>query len=139
MAGSYEDQPGYGEIDETANGAAGLVKLDDNGNILWAAVWEGSGYPWLNNMTGTADSGAALIGSVSDSQGFSDMFLVRADANGQASSACPAGALGGQSVFTSLDPGAEVITPTVTTISAGPAGTPTGAGQTATNNVGCNF
>lgn len=139
MAGSYEDQPGYGEIDETANGAAGLVKLDDNGNILWAAVWEGSGYPWLNNMTGTADSGAALIGSVSDSQGFSDMFLVRADANGQASSACPAGALGGQSVFTSLDSGAEVITPTVTAISAGPAGTPTGAGQTATNNVGCSF
>jgi hypothetical protein len=72
---------------ETSSFGAGfndvfIVKLDANGNLLWSKTIGGN-KEWANSIIETKDGGLAIAGRTeSFGAGFSDVFIVKLDVNG---------------------------------------------------------
>lgn len=66
-----------------------LIKIDDNGNLLWEQTYGGSGFDAAENVTLSKDGGFILTGNskstnadVLYNQGENDFWLIKTDANG---------------------------------------------------------
>lgn len=62
---------------------AALIKLDSNGDELWAKSYGGSGHDRCNEFVQLSDGGFALVGGTqSFGAGGNDAYLIRTDTNG---------------------------------------------------------
>jgi hypothetical protein len=60
-----------------------LIKTDAYGNVIWAKTYGGTGDEWAYSVQQTSDGGYIVAGeTTSFGAGYSDIFLVKTDANG---------------------------------------------------------
>jgi hypothetical protein len=90
-----------------AGGDIFLIKTDANGNIIWAKTYGGTDGDGAFSVQQTSDGGYIVAG-LTDSfgAGYSDVFLVKTDANGN---------IGSCSIVQSGSPMVDTVSPTVNT------------------------
>jgi hypothetical protein len=60
-----------------------LIKIDDNGNIIWKRIFDGRGNDEIFCMAKDDDAGYLLAGTTdSDGTGLYDVYLLKTDVNG---------------------------------------------------------
>ena len=90
---------GYGDIF--------LVKTDANGNVQWAKTYGGTSSDWASSVQQTSDGGYIVAGYTSSfGAGWSDIFLIKTDANGN---------IGSCSIVRNVSPRVNTVSPTVDT------------------------
>jgi hypothetical protein len=59
-----------------------VVKLDSNGNVLWARAIAGISSDGHYSIIESSDGGYLVAGSIFDEEGFADIYIVKLDSNG---------------------------------------------------------
>ena len=78
LAGSFTTIPAKGKGGKDIF----LVKVDDLGNMLWAKTFGGSGDETVSVVRETDDGGLIICGT-NTLGGYSSIFLIRTDKNGE--------------------------------------------------------
>jgi len=79
---------GYIVAGETESFGAGdfdvyVIKMDANGNKVWEKTYGGSSYDWTFSIQQTTDGGYVVAGGTySFGAGYSDVYIIKLDANG---------------------------------------------------------
>ncbi|MFZ8835359.1 MAG: T9SS type A sorting domain-containing protein [Candidatus Caldipriscus sp.] len=88
-------------------GGAFLVKTDANGNVIWAKTYGGTNYDDASSVQQTSDGGYIVAGFTdSFGAGWSDIFLIKTDADGN---------IGSCSIVQNANPTVNTVSPTVNT------------------------
>jgi hypothetical protein len=80
-----------------------LIKMDENGNVVWSKTYGGAGFDWAFSVKTTSDGGYAVAGwTTSYGAGSTDVFLVKTDGNGN---------IGSCGIVQSVTPSSSSVSP----------------------------
>jgi hypothetical protein len=83
-----------------------LIKTDANGNVQWAKTYGGTDWDRASSVQQTSDGGYIVAGYTWPGASYSDVFLVKTDANGN---------IGSCEIVRNANPTVNTVSPTVTT------------------------